>query len=82
MDEGTNNLFFRPRLSRQETKADATTRAAQSIISAEAARREAKTERLRQARLTAEQAAPQRAAAPRKAAPKRATPKPGRDRRP
>jgi hypothetical protein len=46
--------LFKPKPSRTETKADVTTEAARSIIGAEAARREAKTARLREARLEAE----------------------------
>lgn len=41
---------FKPKPSSSETKADMTTKTARSIISAEVAAREAKTERLRQAR--------------------------------
>jgi hypothetical protein len=64
-----------PSPSRAESKADATDRAARTIIDGEAARREAKTERLRLARLAREEA--EAAAAPVKpkvAAKKKATP--------
>ncbi len=44
--------FFKP--SRSESKADMTTRVARSIIDGEAARLDAKTERLRAARLARE----------------------------
>lgn len=54
-----------PSPSRAESKADATDRAARTIIDGEAARREAKTERLRLARLAREEA--EAAAAPVKA---------------
>jgi len=51
--------------SKQEAKADATTRAAREILDSEVSRREAKTERLRLARLAKEaEAAP--APAPKK----------------
>lgn len=50
---------FKPKPTSSESKADTTTKTARSIISAEMAAREAKTERLRQARLTREaEAAP------------------------
>jgi hypothetical protein len=54
MDEATINAVFQLKPSRQETKADATTRAAREIIDSEAIAREAKTERLRAARLAQE----------------------------
>lgn len=47
---------FQLKPSRQETKADTTTRAAWEIIDNEAAAREAKTQRLRAARLAREPA--------------------------
>lgn len=56
MDNATINAVFRPKSSRQEAKADVTTRVAREIMDAEVARREAKTERLRQARLLREEA--------------------------
>ncbi|MDX8433679.1 hypothetical protein EN858_11190 [Mesorhizobium sp. M4B.F.Ca.ET.215.01.1.1] len=43
--------IFKPKPTAIETKQDATTRAARQIIDGEAAERERKTERLRQARL-------------------------------
>ena len=46
--------LFRPAKSRSETKADVTNNTARAIIETEAARRAAKTERLRQERLTRE----------------------------
>lgn len=46
--------LFKPKPSRIETKADATTTAARAIIDSEAAARAAKTEKLRAARLAAE----------------------------
>jgi hypothetical protein len=57
MDEATINAVFQPKPSKQETKADATTRAAQGIITSEVSARKAKTERLRAARLALEAAA-------------------------
>jgi hypothetical protein len=51
----TKHTLFRP--TRTETKADATTSAAQSITASEAAAREAKVERLRKARLEREASA-------------------------
>jgi hypothetical protein len=51
--------IFKPKPTSSEAKADTTTKVARSIISAEMAAREAKTERLRLARLAQEaQAAP------------------------
>ena len=50
----TEHNLFRPRPSKAETKADVTDHAARTIIEDEAARREAKTARLRQARLESE----------------------------
>jgi len=70
MDEATINAVFRPRPSRQEAKADVTTRAARQIIDSEAEARQAKTERLRAARL-AQEAAADPAPEPRKARNKR-----------
>lgn len=43
--------LFKPKSSKAETKADVTNHAARAIISDEAARREAKTAKLRQQRL-------------------------------
>lgn len=48
------NDVFRPLRSRTETKAATTDNAARAIIDAEAARRETKTAKLRQARLESE----------------------------
>ncbi|MBD0413241.1 hypothetical protein [Oryzicola mucosus] len=45
--------LFQPKLSRNESKADLTTRVAREIIDTEAAKREAKTEKLRLARMLA-----------------------------
>lgn len=56
MDQAINAVF-QPRTSRQEAKADATTRVAREIIDGEVTAREAKTERLRAARLAQEAAA-------------------------
>jgi len=50
----TEHALFKPRPSRLETKAEITDHAARVIIGDEAARREAKTARLRQARLESE----------------------------
>ena len=54
MNEISAAAVFQPKPSRQETKADTTTRAAWEIIDTEAAAREAKTQRLRAARLAQE----------------------------
>lgn len=54
MDEAIINAVFQPKPSKQETKADTTTRAAREILDNEASAREAKTERLRAARLAHE----------------------------
>jgi hypothetical protein len=51
MSNRTRHTLFGPVPSKAETKADITNHAARTIIGDEAARREAKTERLRQARL-------------------------------
>lgn len=56
MDQAINAVF-QPKASRQEAKADATTRVAREIIDREVTAREAKTERLRAARLAREAAA-------------------------
>ncbi|MFC6487042.1 hypothetical protein [Nitratireductor sp. GCM10026969] len=47
----TKDNLFKPKPSKAETKADITDHTARAIIGDEAARREAKTARLRQARL-------------------------------
>ncbi|MGB3390651.1 MAG: hypothetical protein WBA88_22025 [Pseudaminobacter sp.] len=57
MDQTLINAVFQPKPSKQEAKADATTRLVQAIIDNEASAREAKTERLRVARLAQEAAA-------------------------
>ena len=54
MDEAIINAVFRPKSSKQEAKADITTRVARDIIDGEATARDAKTERLRAARLARE----------------------------
>lgn len=51
MSQLTEHNLFKPRPSKAETKADITDRAARTIVDDEAARREAKTAKLRQARL-------------------------------
>jgi hypothetical protein len=56
MDEALINSVFRPKPTRQETKADVTTRVARDIMDKESAARDAKTERLRTARLAREAA--------------------------
>jgi hypothetical protein len=50
--------MFAPKASRQETKADATTTVARSILQAEAKARDAKTAKLRALRLAMEAEAP------------------------
>jgi len=54
MDQTLINSAFQPKSSKQEVKADATTRVARAIIDSEAAARDAKTERLRAVRLAQE----------------------------
>ena len=54
MDHTLINSVFQPKPSKQETKADITTRTARQIMDSETAAREAKTERLRAARLAQE----------------------------
>lgn len=56
--ELTKENFFKPTPQRSENKADVTTKAALSILIAETAIREAKTERLRKARLAHETTEP------------------------
>lgn len=53
-DTITDPSLFKPKPSKAETKADITDHAARTIIDDEAARREAKTARLREARLQEE----------------------------
>lgn len=48
------SILFKPKQSKAETKADITDRTARALFNDEAARREAKTARLRQARLDSE----------------------------
>ena len=50
----TKDNLFKPAKSKSETKADITSRAAQTIMDAEAAKRREKTERLKAQRLAAE----------------------------
>lgn len=57
MDQTLINAVFQPKPSKQEAKADATTRLVRSIIDGEVSARETKTERLRAARLAQEAAA-------------------------
>ncbi|MEO3389202.1 hypothetical protein [Mesorhizobium sp. CAU 1741] len=54
MDESTINAMFKPKPSKQEAKADTTTRVAREILDSESRKRDAKTERLRLARLASE----------------------------
>ena len=51
MDQAAINSVLQPKPSKQEAKADTTSRVARQIIDAEVARREAKTDKLRAARL-------------------------------
>lgn len=67
MDDAIMNAVFKPKSSKQEAKADTTTRVAREIMDGEAAARIAKSERLRLARLAmppAEKPAPKAKAAP------------------
>ena len=57
MDEAIVSAVFQARPSKQEAKADVTSRIAREIIDSEATARESKTERLRAARLAKEAAA-------------------------
>lgn len=61
------------RNSKQELKSDATTRAVRTIIDSETAKREAKTQKLREARLAKEAAEPVVAPVKPKRAAKRST---------
>lgn len=54
MEKVARDTEFKPSLSKSETKAEATSRAALAIIDQEVADREAKTARLREARLAKE----------------------------
>ena len=58
MDHSLINAVFKPKPNKLEVKADATTRIAREIHDTEAARRVAKSERLRTARLAHEFAGP------------------------
>lgn len=72
MDHNTINALFQPKSTKQETKADVTTRAARAILDSETSAREKKTERLRAARMAQEAAAeplPEKKKPARKAAP-------------
>lgn len=71
MDDVAINAVFQPKASKQEAKADTTTRVAREILDVEVAKREAKTERLRLARLERELAEAVKPAKP-------AAPKPGK----
>lgn len=51
MDQAAIDAVFRPKLNKQEVKADAITRTVRAIMDAEATKRDTKTERLRSARL-------------------------------
>lgn len=65
MDHERINAIFRPKPSKQEAKADATTQLVRQIMDGETAAREAKTERLRQARLAKQKLEPAAPAKPR-----------------
>jgi hypothetical protein len=54
MNDMTQHNLFKPARSKAESKAQTTDNAARAIIGDEAARREAKTAKLRQARLESE----------------------------
>jgi hypothetical protein len=54
MDDALINAVFQSKPSKQEAKADITTRAARQIMDVEVSARDAKTERLRAARLALE----------------------------
>lgn len=51
MNQAAIDAVFRPKLNKQEAKADEITRNVRAIMNAEAAKRDTKTERLRAARL-------------------------------
>ncbi|MFT0859583.1 hypothetical protein [Ancylobacter sp. G4_0304] len=57
MVEPTRDNLFKPNLTKAESKADAVSRIAKTMIDQEVARRDAKTARLREARLAQEAAA-------------------------
>lgn len=71
MDQVTINAVFQPKPSKQEAKADITTRLVRAMIDTEASAREAKTERLRAARLAQEATAEPVAKTPKRAQRKR-----------
>lgn len=71
MDEQLISAVFKSKPSKQEAKADITTRAAQQIIDSEAAARLAKTERLRAARIAQKTVATIEVAIKKKPQPKR-----------
>ena len=71
MNELPINAVFQPRSSKQEAKADVTTRVSREIMDSETAAREAKTERLRAARLVLEATANPVAEKPKRVARKR-----------
>lgn len=51
MNQAAIDAVFRPKLNKQEAKADEITRNVRAIMDAEVAKRDTKTERLRSARL-------------------------------
>lgn len=51
MNQAAIDAVFRPRLNKQEAKADEITRNVRAILNAESTKRDTKTERLRAARL-------------------------------
>lgn len=57
MKTPTRDTLFKPNLTKTESKAEAVSRIAMSMIEQETARRDAKTARLREARLAQEAAA-------------------------
>lgn len=71
MDEVAINAIFQPKASKQEAKADTTTRVAREIMDVEVAKREAKTERLRLARLEREYAEAEKPSKPAAAKPRK-----------
>lgn len=59
MNQAAIDAVFRPRLNKQEAKADDITRHVRAILSAESTKRDTKTERLRSARLARDAQMPQ-----------------------
>lgn len=57
MTDPTRDTAFKPNLTKTESKAEAVSRIAMSMIEQETAKRDAKTSRLREARLAMEAAA-------------------------